>query len=127
MEHSEGLARRAEVWVDGHLLVVCDNISARERPVTPGPLESVRFTYVPAEGFSWSEAVRGNPSRRKRLDPVRDWSYVGYGRVMDIMPVAIDFGLLRMEDATWTDDESLTGRYVRIPIDRLELHRSGPP
>jgi hypothetical protein len=26
-----------------------------------------------------------------------------------------------MEDANWTNDESLVGAYVRIPIDRLEI------
>ncbi|MFW6133677.1 MAG: hypothetical protein ACOC8F_07240 [Planctomycetota bacterium] len=122
MEHTEGLGRRAEVWVDGHLLVVCDNVSRPGAPATPGVLEGVKFSYVAAEGFSWSRAVEENPSRRKRLEPVRGWSYVGFGRVRDIMPVVIDFGLLRMTDATPAGDETLTGRYVRVEIDRLEIH-----
>jgi len=28
-----------------------------------------------------------------------------------------------MEDANWTNDETLIGRYVRVPIDRLTLVR----
>jgi hypothetical protein len=52
---------------------------------------------------------------------VRKWAYVGLGRVVAIMPVLIDFGVLTMEDANWTNDESLVGRYVRVPIDRLEI------
>ena len=39
------------------------------------------------------------------------------------MPVVIDFGLMRMEDAGWVTDESLIGKFVQIHIDRLEIER----
>ena len=124
MEHTEGLGRRAEVWLGGHLLTVCDAVSSADQPCPPGTLEDVRFTYVSEEGFTWETAIRRNPSRRVLLEPVRQWAYVGYGKILSVMPVMIDFGLLRMEDATWATDEHLVGRHVRIPIDRLELHRA---
>ena len=43
------------------------------------------------------------------------------------MPVVIDFGLLKMEDANWTGDERLIGRYVRVAIDRLEVSPAFAP
>ena len=49
------------------------------------------------------------------------------GQVTAIMPVTIDFGLLQMEDANWTNDESLVGRHVMIAIDRLELVSADQP
>ena len=125
LEQTDGLGRHAEVWIDGHLLEVCDGVSGPTGAMTPGLMEGVKFVYMAAEGFSWEEAVNGNPSRRKNLESVRGWSYVGYGRVLDIMPVRIDFGLLTMEDANWTNDESLIGKYVRVPIERLEVAPAG--
>ena len=125
MEHTEGLGKMAEVWVDGHLLYVCDGVSAAGRRVAAGVIEHVKFNYLTTEGFSWQQAVAGNPARKGQLDHIRKWSYAGYGRVRSIMPVVIDFGLLTMEDANWTNDEGLVGQFVRIPIDRLEIGRAG--
>lgn len=121
MEHTEGVAKRAEVWLAGRLLTVCDGVSSAGRRCEPGELKNVGFHYVNEGGVNWDEAAAGNPSWRQSLEHVRDWSYEGFGRVVSIMPVVIDFGLLRMEDANWTTDESLIGRYVRIPIGRLEI------
>ena len=121
MEITRGLGQEAQVWVDGHLLVVCDGVSRPDKRCRPGVLEAVKFTYVSDEGFSWDEAFRGNPGCKKRLDPVRGWSYTGYGQIVAIMPVVIDFGLLRMEDANWATDEGFIRRFVKIPIDRLDI------
>lgn len=122
MEHTQGLGREAQVWVGGDLLTVCDSISSPDAPCLAGPLEDVAFSYVSIEGFSWDRALRGNRGRRAMLDPLRGWAYAGYGRILSVAPaVIVDFGLLQMEDANWTTDESLTGRFVRIPIDRLEI------
>mgnify|MGYP001378586007 CR=1 FL=1 len=127
MEWTDGLGRTAQVWVDGHLLTVCDGLSAPDRRCPPGVLEGVQFGYVTHEGFSWDQAARGNPAGRKRLDPGRGWAYTGYGQVVSVMPVTIDFGLLVMEDANWSTDERLVGRFVRVAIDRLEIRRAAAP
>ena len=121
METTKGLGAEAEVWAGGSLLKVSDAISPYEGRCPPGLLENVEFAYFRDEGMSWEDAFAGNRSHRKRLDPVRGWSYVGYGSIVSIMPVVIDFGLLRMEDPNWVTDNSFIGRYVRIPIDRLEI------
>jgi len=122
MEHTEGFTSKAEVLVDGESLIVCDGVSTRGRRCAPGILEDVKFSYPSLEGFNWDHAVRGNPSNKARLDHVRGWSYVGFGRVVSIMPVTIDFGILEMEDPNWSDDERLIGKYVMVSIDRLELN-----
>ncbi len=128
MEITQGLGRRAEVWLDDeHLLTVCDGVSESGRRCAPGLLSGVHLGYMTVEGFSWDVAVKGNLSRKKKLEPDRGWSYVGYGQVKQVMPVVIDFGLLTMSDANWTTDESLVGRFVRIEIDRLELLPANEP
>ena len=128
MEHTHGLGHEAQVWIGGDLLTVCDAISLPGSPCPAGPLERVAFSYASMEGFSWDRALRGNPGRRMLLDPLRRWTYAGYGRILSVAPaVIVDFGLLRMEDANWTTDESLVGRFVRIPIDRLEITGARKP
>jgi len=121
MEHTEGFARKAEVLVDGESLIVCDGVSTPELRCAPGVIENVKFSYPSLEGFQWSGAVRDNPSHKVRLEHVRGWSYVGFGRVVSIMPVTIYFGMLELEDPNWSDNENLVGKYVKVSIDRLDL------
>ena len=127
METTAGLGRAAEVWVDGHLLTVCDGLSKPAERCLPGILQNVQFSYMTAEGFSWDAAGQENQSHRRLLEPLQGWSYTGYGRVVSIMPVTIDFGLLQMEDANWSSDDKLVGRFVKVTIDRLEIRRAHRP
>ena len=121
MEHTEGLGRTAQVWVDGTLLCVCDGLSTPDARHAPGLVENAKFSYMTGEGFSWVRAARQNPSHRMQIDPVARWSYVGFGRVLQVAPVIVDFDLLTLQDANWTTDQTLVGQYVRIPIDRLDI------
>ena len=124
MEYTEGLGGKAQVWVDGALLDVCDGISQAGQRTPPGLLENVAFRYNTDETVSWDQAVADNPSHRVTLEPLKNWAYAGFGRVIQVMPVVIHFGLLRMEDPNWSTDETLVGKFVRVPvtaIDRLEI------
>ncbi len=121
LEYTEGLGKLAEISVDGHDMFVCDGVSTREHKCPPGLLENVKFHYVTYEEFAWDEVLRGNPSRKKMIEHVRKWSYMGYGRILSVTPVVIDFSLLTMESPIWSSDEALVGRYVRVSIDRLEM------
>jgi hypothetical protein len=121
MEHTEGLGGKAQVWVDGALLDVCDGISPADQRTPPGALEDVAFRYTTDETISWDDAVANNPSHKVTLEPVKGWAYAGFGRVEQVMPVVIHFGLLKMEDPNWSTDETLVGQFVRVPIDRLEI------
>lgn len=123
LESTDGPGRQAEVWIDGSLLVVMDEYTRPGERAAPGPLPDAKFVYMTEEAFSWAEAIAGNRSERRLLEPVRSWRYAGFGRVVQIMPVVIDFGLMCMEDANWTNDEKLVGRFVCVPIDRLSLTR----
>lgn len=127
MEQTDGRARLAEVWVNGTLLSVMDDYSAPQRKCPPGVIDEPRFVYTSDTRVDWAQAIGENPSKRKVLEPLGQWAYEGYGQVVSIMPVVIDFGLLRMEDPNWTNDEHLVGRYVKVPIDRLALTRATEP
>jgi len=121
LESTDGPGRQAEVWVDGTLLVVMDEYSRPGEQAAPGLLTYAKFVYMTEQAFSWADAAAANRSERRLLEPLGSWRYAGYGRVVQIMPVVIDFGLLCMEDANWTNDEKLVGKFVRVPIDRLSL------
>jgi hypothetical protein len=121
MEYTEGRGKLAEVWIDDHLLMVCDNISPAEKRLTPGVLEDVAFRYTTDEAVSWDEAIAANTMQLKQLVPESSWRYFGYGQIRSIMPTVIDFGLVEMSDPNWTTNESLIGQFVCMPIDRLEL------
>ena len=123
MEHTQGRGGRAEVWVDDALLTVCDGVSDAQQPCPPGELADVRFRYVTEAPVPLAETIGENPRRRKALEPAGNWAYIALGQVVSLMPVVIDFGLMRMEDAGWATDESLIGKFVRIHIDRLEIER----
>jgi hypothetical protein len=122
MEHTEGFARKAEVLLDNESLIVCDGVSTPEMRCGPGVIENVKFSYPSLEGFQWSQATKDNPSNRVRLEHIRGWSYMGFGRVLSIMPVTIDYGMIQLEDPNWSDDEALAGKYVKVMIDRLDLN-----
>ena len=126
MEHTAGYGQQAEVWVNGVLLTVCDGVSESHRKCPPGELEGVRFRYLSESPPSMVEMSAGNTKKQKAIEPQRDWSYVGYGRIVSIMPTEIDFGLLTMEDAHWTTDNTMVGEYVCVPIDRLEIEWMPP-
>jgi len=126
MEHTAGYGQRAEVWVGGVLLTVCDGVSDPERRCSPGELEGVRFRYLSESSLTIEEMSAGNTKRYVGIEPQRDWSYTGYGRIVSIMPTEIDFGLMTMEDAHWTTDDAMIGEYVAVPIDRLEVEWAPP-
>lgn len=121
MEHTDGLGRKAEIWVDGNLLTVCDGVSTSSRRQIPGPLENIKISYPSMDGFSWYEAAEENPSQKMYVKQVSGWSYDGYGKILSVMPAVIDFGMFRLEDPNWCTDEQLVGRYVHVPIQRLEI------
>jgi hypothetical protein len=121
LEHTQGLGKLAQVWVNEHLMGVCDNVSPPDGRRGLGVLDGVQFRYVSDEPIAWADALAGNRGRKKQLMPTRSWSYIGYGQVVSIMPTIIDFGVLTMTDPNWTTDDSVVNKYVRVQIDRLEL------
>lgn len=123
MEHTEGFGGEAEVWVDGALFKVFDSFSTHDERTQPGLLEGATLRYHNDESYTWDEALKGNRSHRSCIDPVKSWRYIGYGRVEQVMPVIINFGGIRMEDPNWSIDDGLVGKFVRVPINRLELAR----
>ena len=121
MEHTAGRGRQAEVWIAGDLLTVCDGISAASAPTPPGVLEAAAFSYVTESPVPLSQTRAENLHRKRALEPLGGWAYLGFGQVVELMPVVIDFGIMRMQDPNWTTDESLIGQYVCVRIDRLEI------
>ena len=127
MEHTDGPGRGADIWLDGVMLRVCDGLSRPGCRCRPGLLEDVQLRYHNDESYTWDQALAGNPAGKSGIEPVKGWAYVGYGQVEQVMPVVINFAGLRMQDPNWSNDESLVGRFVRVPMNRLEIAPASRP
>lgn len=123
LHQTKGLGGLAVVETNGRKLTVEDNLSAAGSPAVCGYLPDVQFTYV-CDGPNWEEMLRGNPAGLVKLEPIGGVRYLGYGRIVSIKPVVIDFGLLQMVDGHWVYDESLVGRYVLVHVDRLQVRHA---
>lgn len=75
--------------------------------------------------LDWEIIFKENPQKLKKLVKSSDrWSYYGYGEILSIDPVKIDFGSIILETGSWTNDNSLVGEYVYWKIDRLDISKS---
>ena len=125
---TEGEYLLAEVRVNGEVLGVMDEFS----PITAEQWQHGTFGFgaLVAEDDGdaswWKATFEGNPERWKRLVRIGDWSYDGYGRVVAIHPVRVDFGLLTLDVGDWTNDTRCIGEYVFVRIDRLDLTVRSP-
>jgi SAM-dependent methyltransferase len=121
---TEGFALAADVEIDDHRLVVMDQFSPPGERAAAGPLQKARLSADEFDPLSWEEMSAGNPERRKRLVHLTGWSYLGYGQVVQVNPMVVDFGIARLEIGPHTRDERWIGEFVKIKIDRLSLFSS---
>ncbi len=121
---TEGEYLLTEVRVDGQALGVMAEFS----PLPPGEWERSHFEFSALtaddddDADGWEKTFGGNPERVKRLVRTGHWSYDGYGQIVSIQPVVVDFGVLSLELGDWTHDARCIGEYVFVPIARLNLH-----
>jgi hypothetical protein len=118
---TEGYALEAQVEYAGTVLHVMDEFSPPGERSAPGSIRQAEFSYETFEALTWEETFSGNPRCRKELEHIAGWSYLGYGQIVSVDPVRIDFGILEMEDPLSTHDERCIGEFVCVKIDRLQL------
>ena len=119
---TEGWGLEAEVILEGQKLTVMDTFSPASQPAPPGQLENVQFVANEFTPQTWEEIFSGNPHRLKTLKQARGWRYEGYGEVIGVNPMRIDFGILTLQAGPHTHDERCVGEFVRLWIDRLDLY-----
>ena len=71
--------------------------------------------------FDWDTAFTLNANKEQELVKTDKWSYCGYGKILGIDPVMIDFGSLIFDSGSWTNDRRVIGEYVCMRIDRLDI------
>lgn len=126
LHSTAGYALVAEISFHGQRLWVMDDFSDVDCPATPGPLEDVEFTADDFGSLDWDETFRGNPNREKKLVHLADFRYLGYGRIVQIRPTVVDFGLFSFEIGHPTNDPRCIDEFILINIDRLTLRRVNP-
>ena len=118
---TDGLGMEARVRVDGVELVVMDDFTFL--PSDAIDLEHPEFGYLEDDSrdSTWEAMFSGNPQREKRLKRLQGWEYDGFGQVVSIKPVVVDFGVLELEIGDFTNDERCVGQWIKVPIARLDL------
>src|SRR5262245_43370263 len=115
---TEGFALAADVEIDSHRLVVMDQFSPLgERAAAGQLLQNARLSADVFDLPSWEQMSSGNPERRKCLVHLTGWSYLGYGQVVRVNPMVVDFGMARLDVGPPIRDERWTGEFVKIKID----------
>lgn len=72
-------------------------------------------------GLEFETIFSGNPNKEKKLVKVSDWEYEGYGQIIGINPVTIDFGDFELEAGDWVNDNRVVGEFIYWKIARLDI------
>ena len=63
----------------------------------------------------------GNVLKEKKVIKGKNWDYEGYGQILSISPVIIDFGDFELNVGNWINDHRVIGEYVFWKIERLDI------
>ncbi|MCD4784350.1 MAG: hypothetical protein K8T10_11065 [Candidatus Eremiobacteraeota bacterium] len=85
-----------------------------------GEIIEVELSQIEA-GFDWEETFSRNNQKKKCLINIGNWSYDGYGQIISINPVVVNFGCFPLELGDWTNDKRVIGEYIFWKIDRLDI------
>ncbi len=116
---TEGYALQAQFRLKQKEYGAMDDFSAF--PPSVVDLGSPVFDILCVADQNWNEMFQGNPDEKQELVATGDWSYDGYGKIVSISPVVIDFGDFSFEIGDFTSDVRCVGEFVYIVIDRLDL------
>jgi hypothetical protein len=83
--------------------------------------DAPEFSIVCPSDQSWESIFQGNPELKRELIQRRGWSYDGYGQVVSVRPVVVDFGDFTFEVGDFTTDQRCIGEFVHLILDRLDL------
>ena len=73
-------------------------------------------------GQKWRDVFNKNLNSKKELIKTgKSWSYDGYGEIVSINPIMVDYGDFSLEHGNWTHDEKVVGQFVYIKISRLDI------
>jgi hypothetical protein len=91
---------------------------------TAGEISEVEVSFLDAP-MDWNTIFSENAEKQCRLVRLKEeWSYGGYGRVISLNPVRVDFGPIILETGYWTNDLKVVGEYIYWKIDRLDISSS---
>jgi hypothetical protein len=116
---TDGYGLEAQVRVGTLILTVMDDFSALPQEVIDYG-EPV-FSNLTVEGYSWEVMFSGNPGREKKLVNLQGWAYEGFGQIVSIKPVVVDFGPFCLELGDFTNDERCVGEWIVERIGRIDL------
>lgn len=72
--------------------------------------------------LDWDTIFSKNQDKELKLIQKSDWEYEGYGKILDINPIVIDFGEFELNTGNWTNDQKIIGEFVYWEIERLDIY-----
>lgn len=88
----------------------------------PGELIEVEFNHIEGN-VSWEERFNKNNKKEKKLTHAGNWSYDGFGHIISINPVMVDFGDIKLDLGYFTHDPRVVGEYIYERIERLNIFK----
>ena len=116
---TEGYGLSARFRLNGKEYGAMDDFTAF--PPDSVDWSSPEFSILRLTEQSWESMFRGNPERRKGLIPTGHWSYDGYGEIISVRPVVVDFGDFKFDIGDFTSDQRCIGEFIHVIVDRLEI------
>ena len=71
------------------------------------------------QGINWKAQIA--KEKEISLKYAGDWSYAGYGKVVSVHPVILDFGEFQIDSGDWSNDQALLGEIIFLKIDKLDI------
>jgi hypothetical protein len=122
---TDGYALEAKINFGGRVFTVMDVFSPCESSAQPGHIFDAEISCMDIVSKSWEEMFSSNPDCIKDLVQIESWDYRGFGQIVEVNPMKIDFGVLVLEGGPSTHDTRCIGEYVGCTVERLQL--SGTP
>jgi hypothetical protein len=90
----------------------------------PGEICEVDIFHLSDPNVGWEVIFKENPEKVNALVKANnDWDYYGYGRIVSINPIIIDFGSISLDAGNWSQDDQIIGEYIYWKIDRLDISK----
>ncbi len=117
---TDGPYLEAMVEVDGRRYCIMDELGVGAPAGTDGSAEfGIEFDALLDDDEEWGAILSSNPERRVGLEPIQGWRYRAFGKVIQVAPVIVDCGLLRVEGVVTSSDPALIGEPVSFTVSRL--------
>jgi hypothetical protein len=117
---TEGAYLPAILEIEGERYCVMDEFTVDPRSMPKvGETFDFEFSNMLDEDESWEFIFQSNPDKKICIEKIEGWKYSAYGKIVEINPVRVDWGVFIEENVIHTHDEKVIGEFVGFTMTRL--------